>query len=446
MTRPASTSATSTSTTSSNDTGVPRRGTLIIGNCQAGVQLASSLRDLGDTEPIVLVGEESHAPYQRPPLSKAFLKGEVTADSLTFRTHEFYADHQIELVTRERIVEIERDAHGGVAVAESGRRFGFARLALTTGAVPRQIPFEGSELEGVSYLRTATDAALLEQGLLTATDVVVVGGGFIGLEVAAGARAAGKTVTVLEAAPRLVGRAVSEETSAFYLAAHTRRGTRVVLNAQVARFTGEHDRVTGVELADGSIIPADVVLIGVGVIPRTELAAQLGLDLDNGITVNSGALTSDGLTVAAGDCANLPNPSITAGGIERLRLESVQNAVEQAKIAAATLLGLPAEYSTVPWFWSDQADLKLQIAGLSGGHDRIVLRGDPDSEKFSVLYYRGGQIIAADCVNRPLDFIAVRSALHKGQQIDPDAAVDETMPLKKLVTDAPTPVLAAPAA
>ncbi|MDJ0339871.1 FAD-dependent oxidoreductase [Cryobacterium sp. PH31-O1] len=422
-----------------------RIGTLIIGACQAGVQLASSLRELGDTEPIVLVGEEPHAPYQRPPLSKAFLKGEATADSLTFRTHEFYAEHSIELVTRERIVTIERDASGGVATAESGRRFEFARLALTTGAIPRQIPFDGSELEGVSYLRTATDAALLEQRLASATDLVVVGGGFIGLEVAAGARAAGKTVTVLEAAPRLVGRAVSEATSAFYLAAHRRRGTRVVLNAQVSRFLGQHDRVTGVELASGDVIKADVVLIGVGVIARTELAEQLDLTVDNGIVVDASALCSDGLTVAAGDCANTPNPtpnsSSTPGGIARLRLESVQNAVEQAKVAAATLLGLPAEYSTVPWFWSDQADLKLQIAGLSGGHDQIVLRGDPETEKFSVLYYRAGQLIAADCVNRPLDFIAVRAMLHSGQHLPADRAVDLSLPLKKLALPAPLPVL-----
>ncbi|MBB5640572.1 NAD(P)/FAD-dependent oxidoreductase [Cryobacterium roopkundense] len=412
-------------------------GTLIIGNCQAGVQLACSLRELGDTDPIVLVGEEPHAPYQRPPLSKAFLKGEITADSLTFRTHDFYREHNIELVTRERIVSISRDGSGGTAVAESGRRFDFARLALTTGAVPRQIPFDGSELEGVGYLRTATDATQLEQALGSARKLVVVGGGFIGLEVAAGARVAGLTVTVLEAAPRLVGRAVSEQTSEFYLQAHRRRGTRVVLNAQVVRFLGEHDRVTGVELGDGTVVPADVVLIGVGVIPRTELAEQLGLAIDNGIVVDGSALCSDGFTVAAGDCANLPNPSITPGGVARLRLESVQNAIEQGKVAAATLLGLPAEYSTVPWFWSDQADLKLQIAGLSGGHDQIVLRGEPDSEKFSVLYYRAGQLIAADCINKPLDFIAVRGALNHGQNVPADLAGDVTIPLKKLVSAAP---------
>ena len=421
----------------STETGAEPRGTLIVGNCQAGVQLASSLRELGDTEPITLVGEEPHAPYQRPPLSKAFLKGEATADSLAFRSHDFYQTHQIELVTRERIVKVIRDAHGGVAVAESGRTFPFARLALTVGAMPRTIPFEGSELEGVHYLRDATEAAVLEQQLRQARNVVVIGGGFIGLEVAAGARASGKIVTVLEAAPRLIGRAVCEQTSEFYLQAHRRRGLNVVLNTTVVRLRGEHDRVTGVELGGGSVVPADVVLIGVGVVPRTELAEQLGLQVGNGIVVDAHALASDGLTVAAGDCANMPNPSIADFGNGRLRLESVQNAVEQAKVAAATLLGIDAEHKTVPWFWSDQADLKLQIAGLSGGHDEVVLRGDPDSEKFSVLYYRAGTLIAADCINSPLDFMAVRNALHKGQSVPASQGSDTSIPLKKLCVGVP---------
>jgi 3-phenylpropionate/trans-cinnamate dioxygenase ferredoxin reductase subunit len=412
-------------------------GTLIVGNCQAGVQLAASLRELGDTEPIVLVGEESHAPYQRPPLSKAFLKGEATAESLTFRTPEFYAEHNIEVVTGETIVSISRDAAGGRAVAASGRVFEFAKLALAVGANPRHLELEGAGLAGVTYLRDADDATALEIGLRSAKNVVVIGGGFIGLEVAAGAQASGKSVTVLEAAPRLIGRAVSEATSAFYLDAHRRRGTTVVLDARVTRIVGADGKVTGVELADDTVVPADVVLIGVGVIPRTELAEQLGLDVDNGILVDARARTSDGVTVAAGDCANMPNPSITDFGNGRIRLESVQNSVEQAKVAAATLLGIEAEHRTVPWFWSDQADLKLQIAGLSGGFDDIVLRGEPDSEKFSVMYYRDGEIIAADCINSPLDFITVRTALHTGQAIPKTIAADTSASLKKLLAETP---------
>lgn len=414
-----------------------RIGTLIIGNCQAGVQLASTLRELGDTDPIILVGEESHAPYQRPPLSKSFLWEDATADALAFRTPNFYRDHDIELVTKERIISIIRTAAGGEAVAETGRIFSFARLALTTGALARKLPVEGSALSGVTYLRDAAEAAVLRQHLRAARNVTVVGGGFIGLEVAAGARASGKNVTVLEAAPRLIGRAVSEQTSEFYLQAHRRRGVDVILNAQIVRFIGEHDAVTGVELSDGTIVPADVVLVGVGVLPRTELAEQLGLVLDNGIVVDSRALTSDGVTVAAGDCTNMPSPSITAWGIGRVRLESVQNAVEQAKIAAATLLGKGDEHKMVPWFWSDQADLKLQIAGLSSGHDQVVLRGDVDTEKFSILYYRDNKILAADCVNSPLDFIAVRNAMNSGQTIPADAATNTSIALKELATGAP---------
>jgi 3-phenylpropionate/trans-cinnamate dioxygenase ferredoxin reductase subunit len=200
---------------------------------------------------------------------------------------------------------------------------------------------------------------------------------------------------------------------------------------------GAKGSVAGVELGDGSIVPADHVLIGVGVVPRTELAEQLGLSVDNGIVVDSHARASDGLTVAAGDCANMPNPSITDFGNGRVRLESVQNSVEQAKVAAATLLGLDAEHRTVPWVWSDQADLKLQIAGLSTGHDQVVLRGDPESEKFSVLYYRDGGIIAADCINSPLDFITVRQALHTGQAIPAGLVTDTAVSLKKLLAAEP---------
>ncbi|QWT25249.1 FAD-dependent oxidoreductase [Subtercola sp. PAMC28395] len=415
-----------------------------MGNSQAGVQLASTLRELGDTEPIVLVGNEAHPPYQRPPLSKAFLKGDATAQSLAFRSDEFYREHSIEVVTGEHITSITRDAFGGEAISASGRRFPFARLALTTGAAPRKLPFAGSDLRGVGYLRDAADATRLLAELAAATNVAIVGGGFIGLEVAASARASGKNVTVFEAAPRLIGRAVSEETSAFYLGAHERRGITVVLNARVAGFVGDGGpdsqpgAVTGVRLDDGTIVPAEVVLIGVGVIPRTELAEQLGLAVDNGIVVDSQARASDGFTVAAGDCANMPNPSRADAGTDfgdgRLRLESVQNAVEQAKVAAATLLGLESTHHMVPWFWSDQADLKLQIAGLSGSHDRVIVRGNPHDEKFSVLYYRGEQLIAADCVNSPLDFMAVRNALNHDQSIPADLAADSTNSLKKVTT------------
>ncbi|MDO8337545.1 MAG: FAD-dependent oxidoreductase [Microcella sp.] len=414
--------------------------TLIVGASQAGVQLAATLRELGDTRPIVLVGDEPHAPYQRPPLSKAYLQGETTSDDLIFRTDDWFAQHDVEVVTGETIAAIERHAlGGGEAVTATGRRIPFARLALTTGAAPRRLDLPGIDLPGVHYLRTADDAAAIAEGLATARSLVVIGGGFIGLEVAASARKRGVSVTVLEAAPRLVGRVVSEQTSAFYLDAHRRRGIDVVLDARIAGIEGA-DAATGVRLDDGTVILADVVLVGIGVVPRTELAEQLGLEVDGGIVVDAACRTSDPAIVAAGDCALMPNP-YARGALPRVRLESVHNALEQAKVAAATLMGDPHEYRTTPWFWSDQADIKLQIAGLSTGYDATVLRGEPETERFSVLYYRDGQLLAADCVNQPLDFMAVRSALGRGATIPPEAAADTTLPLKKSVVEPAAPSL-----
>ncbi|MFN3707441.1 NAD(P)/FAD-dependent oxidoreductase [Microcella sp.] len=417
--------------------------TLIVGASQAGVQLAASLRELGDERPIVLVGDEPHAPYQRPPLSKAYLAGTITSDDLVFRTDAWYSDHDIDVVAGECVVEIERTQGeaGGVAVTASGRRIPFARLALATGAAPRRLDLPGSELSGVHYLRTADDAAAIADGLSRASSLVVIGGGFIGLEVAAASRARGLNVTVLEAAPRLVGRVVSEQTSAFYLDAHRRRGIDVVLDARITALEGSAEgAVTGVRLDDGRVVPADVVLIGVGVVPRTELAEQLGLEVDGGIVVDAACRTSDPTIVACGDCAVMPNP-YARGSMPRVRLESVHNALEQAKVAAATLVGHSAEYATTPWFWSDQADLKLQIAGLSTGYDDTVLRGDPASEKFSVLYYRDDKLIAADCINHPLDFMAVRAALSRGADIPKSAAADTSVPLKKSVVEPAEPSL-----
>ncbi|MDO9589699.1 MAG: FAD-dependent oxidoreductase [Microcella sp.] len=406
----------------------------MVGASQAGIQLAATLRELGDERPIVLVGDEPHAPYQRPPLSKGYLAGEITSDDLVFRTPEWFAQHDVEVVTGETIAAIERHGDGsGEAVTASGRRIPFGRLALTTGAQARRLDLPGVGLAGVHYLRTADDAAAIAARLEGANSLVVIGGGFIGLEVAASARKRGARVTVLEAAPRLVGRVVSELTSAFYLDAHRRRGIDVVLDARIAGIEGD-DAVSGVRLDDGTVIAADVVLIGIGVVPRTELAEQLGLEVDGGIVVDAACRTSDPTIVAAGDCALMPNP-YARGTMPRVRLESVHNALEQAKVAAATLLGQPTEYRTTPWFWSDQADIKLQIAGLSTGYDSTVLRGDPDSEKFSVLYYLDGVLLAADCVNQPLDFMAVRSALSRGATIPADAAADPSLPLKKSVVE-----------
>jgi 3-phenylpropionate/trans-cinnamate dioxygenase ferredoxin reductase subunit len=414
-------------------------GTLIVGGSQAGLQLAVSLRQLGDTSSIVLVSEESLPPYQRPPLSKEFLAGQADLDSLAFRAPAFYADSGIDLVCGERVAGLSMSASGppgsGVATTANGRELPFGRLALTVGAGARRLPLPGGDLDGICYLRDHKDAADLRTRLATAARVVVVGGGFIGLEVASAARAAGRSVTVVETLDRLMARAVGTVVSEFYRQAHLRRGIDVRLSSGVTGFQGEQGRVTGVELSDGTRLPADLVLVGIGALARTELAEQLGLVCDQGIVVDAHARTSDPSVVAAGDCTVQPHPMTGQG---RVRLESVQNAVAQAQVAASTLLGRFDEVTSVPWFWSFQGDLRLQIAGLSTDHDDYVVRGEPDDEGFSVLYYRQGRLLAIDAVNRPADYMAVRKALGQGATIAPNRAGDAATPLKSLIEDAAT--------
>ena len=411
---------------------------LIVGAGQAGMQIAVTLREKGYEGELTIVGEEPHGPYQRPPLSKAYLAGEADEESLELRSPLFYVERQIVVITDEKVESISFDGSApgerGLAITSIGRELYFTGLALAPGSTPRRLPLSGAELCGVLYLRDIADAAELKSRWADAKNVVVVGGGFIGLEVAAGARKMGKTVTVLEAADRLIARAVSTETSEFFRQAHERRGTTVRLGVQLSRFLGESDQVTGVQMADGEVIPADIVLVGIGVIARGELAEQLGLEVINGaIVVDEFARTSNPRVVAAGDAVLLPHP---LGGAAQVRLESVQNAVDQSRIAAASLLGESEAYRAVPWFWSDQADLKLQIAGLSTGYDQTVVRGNPDDEKFSVLYFKAGRLIAIDSVNDVLSYMAVRRALGDGQSIDPATAADTSVKLKTLVVEA----------
>jgi 3-phenylpropionate/trans-cinnamate dioxygenase ferredoxin reductase subunit len=411
-------------------------GTLIVGASQAGLQLAVSLRDAGDTGPITLIGEEAHAPYQRPPLSKAYLQGSAELEQLWLRAPEVLAGADISLVTGERIETIELNDGGpsGSARTRSGRLLTFDRLALTVGARPRRLEAPGADLDGVTYLRTADDASALRDRQSDAQSVVVIGGGFIGLEAAAVARAQGKSVTVVEAADRLIGRAVAPVVSEFYHAAHARRGVDIRLGTRVTALSGRDNRVRAVDLSDGTCVPADLVIVGIGVLPRGQLARQLHLDFRGGIVVDRLARTSNPTVVAAGDCTVQPNP-LTGEG--QVRLESVQNAITQAKTAAATLMGRHEPNDAVPWFWSDQYDLKLQIAGLSTGHDQYVVRGDIDAESFSVLYYREGALLAVDAVNLPGDYMAVRKALTQGSTISAEAAADSAVALKQLIVAQP---------
>jgi len=410
-------------------------GVLIVGGGQAAVHLASTLRDLGWQAAVTIVSEEDHAPYQRPPLSKAFLSGNAQPTTLEFRSAEHYERDRITVLTGQRVTDVRAAASGrpGVAVTEDGGRLEFGHLALATGARPRLLAAPGADLAGICYLRDIGHALELRERLAAAQRVLVVGGGFIGLEAAAAATANGKTVTVAEAADRLIGRVVAPVISDFYAAAHRRRGVRVLLGTAVSRFegTGPADTggtVTGAHLSDGGFVPADLVIIGIGAEPRTELAERLGLACAGGIVVDALARTSDPAIVAAGDCAVTPHPAAADGSL--VRFESYGHAIDHAKVAAATLAGVPSPYDALPWFWSDQGTLKLQIAGLSGGFDQAVLRGDVGQERFSVLYYREGRLLAVHAVNCPRDYLAVRRALAAGLEIPAESAADAGQPLR----------------
>lgn len=405
-------------------------GVLIVGGGEAAVHLASALRELGWQAAVTIVSEEPHAPYQRPPLSKAFLSGTAQTATLEFRSAERYEHDRITLLTGQRVTGVRAAAPGqpGVATTEHGRRLEFGHLALATGARPRLLAVPGADLAGVCYLRDVGQALRLRERLAVAQRVLVVGGGFIGLEAAAVATARGKAVTVVEATDRLIGRVVAPGISDFYRTAHQRRGVRVILGTAVSHFEGTDGTITGARLSDGAFVPADLVVIGIGAEPRTELAEQLGLACAGGIVVDACARTSDPAIVAAGDCAITPHPAAADGSL--VRFESFGHAMDHATVAAATLAGVPAPYDAVPWFWSDQGTLKLQIAGLSAGFDQTVLRGDPGQERFSMLYYRAGRLLAVHAVNSPRDYLAVRRALAAGQEIPPELAADASQPLR----------------
>jgi len=407
-------------------------GVLIVGACQAGVQLAGSLRDMGWSKPITLVGDEPHLPYQRPPLSKKALLEGITPADLALRSEAFFAERQIDLVLGERILSLATTAEGrGTATTSTGRRLAFERLALTTGAGPRRLEIPGANLAGIHYLRNCADADGLRQKLLSGPRTVVIGGGFIGLEVAATARRLGCEVNVVLAGDRLMARAVSPAVSARFCVLHRSNGVDLSFEARPVAF---HDdgagHVAGVELTDGRVLPAEAVIVGIGAQPRTELADQLGLEVQAGIIVDHRALTSDGVTVAAGDCTVWPAPGAPHGA---RRFESVNAATEQAKVAAATLTEQPQPWTSTPWFWSDQFDLKLQVAGTVPTAGTTVVRREAADTAATMLHYDDGRLVAVECVNRPADFMAAKTALTAGRTIDPTRAHDPGVPLKSLV-------------
>lgn len=407
---------------------------LIVGAGQSGFQLAASLREGGHDGRILLLGEEPELPYQRPPLSKAYLMGKADAPQLRFRAEAFYAENRLEVRTGARVVRVERDARR--VLLGSGEALPYEHLVLATGARNRTLPVPGAALDGVAQLRTLAEAEALRRRIETARRAVVVGAGFIGLEFAAVAAARGLEVTVVEALDRPMARSVSPLVAAYFRSVHERAGVRFAFGAAVMRITGEAGRVTGVETGDGTHFPADLVLIGIGVVLNAELAAEAGLATADGIVVDALLRTEDPAISAIGDCARFPCRFAEGAPV---RLESVQNAVDQARCVAARLLGRPAPYASLPWFWSDQGTLKLQIAGLSVPHDQAVVRGDPAAgQGFSVFCFRGGRLAGVESVNRPLDHVLARRILERGLGLTPAQAEDPAFDLKALAA-APGP-------
>jgi len=410
---------------------VYEKGIVIVGGGHGGSQVAASLRAGGYDGRLTLVTAEPEVPYQRPPLSKAFLK-DPAHDLLPLRPESFYVKNDVDLRLAATVTAID-GAAATVALADGGS-IAFDRLVLAAGSRPRLPPIPGVDVDGVLTLRSAADARLLRTRLHEANDVVVIGGGFIGLEVAATARLLGKTVTVLEAVDRLMGRVVAPQISAYFLDLHRGWGSDVRLHSPAGRIVDEGGRVVAVETAEGTRIAADVVLVGIGVAPNIELGTAIALASDDGILVNDFVETSDPRILAIGDCVAFDHWELK----RRVRLESVQNAVDQGKTAAATLLGKREPYRAVPWFWSDQGDVKLQMVGLSGDATRSVLRGRLDDGHFSVFHYAGERLVAIDSVNRASDHVLGRRLIAAGISPAPEDVVDESIDLKALLAKVTT--------
>ena len=412
--------------TDANDAGI-----VIVGAGQAGLQAAEALRAGGFAGPLTLLGDEPHGPYHRPPLSKAWLAGEMDASQLAMRAPEMLARKGITLRTGVRATAIDRAARR--LHLDDGSALRWQGLVLATGATPRALALPGGDAPGVHALRSRQDASAIAERLQACgaaqQPVVVIGGGFIGLEVAATARKKGLAVTVLEAAPRLLGRVLAPMLSDWYAALHRGHGVDLRLGAQVtALTTGADGRVDGVRLADGTQLPAGLVVVGIGVVANDALAREAGLACDRGIVVDACARTADPAIVAAGDCTarRLDDGSL-------LRLESVQNATEQGKSAAAALLGQPRPFTATPWFWSDQYDRKLQMAGLSTGADRWAVRGALDSASFSVYHFQGTRLLAVDSVNAARDHLQARKLLDAGRSPTPEQVADTAFDLASLL-------------
>jgi 3-phenylpropionate/trans-cinnamate dioxygenase ferredoxin reductase subunit len=399
---------------------------IVIGGGQAGAQAVDTLRREGFNGRLVLICDESELPYQRPPLSKKYLSGELPAERLLFRHRAFYEEHRIELRLGLRVSKL----HLGLKQVElaDGEMLAYDRLMLCLGASSRRLSCPGAESAGIHYLRGLADAGAMRAAFKPGARVVIIGGGYIGLETAATCRKMGCEVTVLEMADRVMNRVVAPPVSQFFAAEHRAHGINLSCNTRVTRIES-NGAVEGVICADDSRHEAEAIIVGVGAIATTALASEAGLKCDNGIVVDEYCRTSDAHVYAAGDCTNHPSPRYA----RRVRLESVDNAFEQAKAAAMNVLDKPTIHDRVPWFWSDQFDSKLLIVGLSQDYDRQVLRGDPATRSFSVCYLKGQELIAVEAINHSKDYMAARKLIADRALMNLDKLPDPSTPLKEAV-------------
>lgn len=401
---------------------------IIAGAGQAAAQAIVSLRHGGHAGDIVLVGEEPYLPYQRPPLSKKFLAGEMELERLYLRPESFYTDNRVTVRLGTRVESLDP---AGRTVRFDGRDLAYDKLILATGSHIRRVPIPGQDLPQVHYLRNIDDVRGIQSGFAPDRRLVVIGGGYIGLEVAAVAVMAGLDVVVVEIADRVMARVVAPPISRFYLKAHRHAGVKFCLETGVTEIRPA-ERGVDVVCTTGTVLPADLVVIGVGVLPTTELAERAGLKCASGIIVDEFCRTSDPHIFAAGDCTNHPNSLLG----RRLRLESVHNAQEQGKTAALSILGKPEPYAQIPWFWSDQYDLKLQMVGLAEQYTAIVIRGDPDARSFAAFYFAGEQLIAVHAINSPREFMLSKKLIAQGAHLEPAAVADTSRPFKELAEGA----------
>jgi 3-phenylpropionate/trans-cinnamate dioxygenase ferredoxin reductase component len=401
---------------------------VIVGAGQAASQAITSLRQGGFAGHITMVGDEAVPPYQRPPLSKAYLSGAMSLERVILKPIDALAEESVDFFSGQSVASIQ--SNDQTATLDTGARLPWDWLILATGARVRRIPVPGADLSGIHYLRTVADADGLGAKLTAGKRLVVVGGGYIGLEVAAVARKAGLEVTLVEALDRVLARVTTPEISAFYTRLHTDAGVTILTSTGVAGFSGTAGQVNAVSLSNGNTIPADLVLVGIGILPETALGESAGVQVENGIVTDKDARTSHPRIFAIGDCANRP---LVHYADRRGRLESVHNALEQAKLAAAAILGLPRPVEETPWFWSDQYDVKLQIAGLSYGSTQTVLRGDPSNRKFAAFHLGpDNRLLSVDAINAPPEFLVGKQLIARHAKLAPDKLADMSISMKEI--------------